>query len=107
MEPYDAEFRGKVLAACDTNDERRAAWRDSQELIDPARVVFIDETWVKTNMTRTYARSELSTRLLLAKPRSQASIAIGVGHVLATCGISSNTLSPIPIPSRLLGNVPS
>jgi transposase len=24
MEPYDAEFRGKVLAACDTNEERRA-----------------------------------------------------------------------------------
>ena len=24
MEPYDAEFRGEVLAACDTNEERRA-----------------------------------------------------------------------------------
>lgn len=24
MEPYDAEFRGKVLAACDTNEERRS-----------------------------------------------------------------------------------
>jgi len=23
MEPYSAEFRGKVLAACDTNEERR------------------------------------------------------------------------------------
>lgn len=23
MEPYDAEFRGRVLAACDTNEERR------------------------------------------------------------------------------------
>ena len=23
MEPYDSEFRGKVLAACDTNEERR------------------------------------------------------------------------------------
>ena len=23
MEPYDAEFRGEVLAACDTNEERR------------------------------------------------------------------------------------
>jgi transposase len=24
MEPYDAEFRGEVLAACDTKEERRA-----------------------------------------------------------------------------------
>jgi len=24
MEPYDVEFRGEVLAACDTNEERRA-----------------------------------------------------------------------------------
>jgi transposase len=24
MEPYDAEFRGEVLAACDTNEEKRA-----------------------------------------------------------------------------------
>jgi hypothetical protein len=24
MEPYDARFRGEVLAACDTNEERRA-----------------------------------------------------------------------------------
>ena len=37
---------------------RRSAPRDSQELIDPARVIFIDETWAKTNMTRTYGRSE-------------------------------------------------
>jgi transposase len=48
--------------------ERRAAWRASQELIDPARVVFIDETWAKTNMTRTYGRSELGTRLAEKTP---------------------------------------
>lgn len=48
--------------------EQRAAWRDSQELIDPARVVFIDETWAKTNMTRTYGRSELGTRLVEQTP---------------------------------------
>jgi hypothetical protein len=44
--------------------EHRAAWRASQELIDPAPVVIIDETWAKTNMTRTYGRSELGTRLV-------------------------------------------
>jgi transposase len=48
--------------------ERRAAWRDSQELIDPNKVVFIDETWAKTNMTRTYGRSILGTRLIEKTP---------------------------------------
>ena len=48
--------------------EQRVAWRASQELIDPARVVFIDETWAKTNMTRTYGRSELGTRLVDRTP---------------------------------------
>jgi hypothetical protein len=36
--------------------EQRAAWRDSQESIDPAKIVFIDETWASTNMTRTHGR---------------------------------------------------
>jgi hypothetical protein len=33
---------------------RRAQW---QGLVDPARLVFIDETWAKTNMTRTHGRA--------------------------------------------------
>ena len=48
--------------------EQCAAWRDSQERIDPAKVVFIDETWAKTNMTRRYGRSELGTRLVEKTP---------------------------------------
>ena len=48
--------------------EQRAAWRASQGLIDPAKVVFIDETWANTNMTRTYGRSELGTRLVEKTP---------------------------------------
>lgn len=32
---------------------RRARWKKYQGLIDPARLAFIDETWAKTNMTRT------------------------------------------------------
>ena len=31
---------------------RRAQWRKYQGRIDPGRLVFIDETWAKTNMTR-------------------------------------------------------
>jgi transposase len=33
---------------------RRAWWRRHQSKIDPARLVFIDETWAKTNMARTH-----------------------------------------------------
>jgi len=29
---------------------RRAQWAGRQKLVDPARLVFIDETWTKTNM---------------------------------------------------------
>jgi transposase len=39
-----------------------------QEQIDPTNVVFIDETWAKTNMTRRYGRSPLGTRLLEKTP---------------------------------------
>ena len=35
---------------------RRARWRAHQARLDPARLVFIDETWAKTNMTRTHGR---------------------------------------------------
>lgn len=44
--------------------EQRRAWRASQLQIDPDEVVFIDETWAKTNMTRTYGRSDRGTRLV-------------------------------------------
>jgi transposase len=48
--------------------EKRIHWRASQNEIDPEKFVFIDETWAKTNMTRTYGRSRLGTRLLQKVP---------------------------------------
>lgn len=42
--------RGDVL-------ERRRAWREGQADLDPARLVFIDETWAKINMARTHGRA--------------------------------------------------
>jgi transposase len=33
---------------------RRTWWKRHQHKIDPARLVFIDETWAKTNMARTH-----------------------------------------------------
>lgn len=48
--------------------EKRIHWRASQNEIDPEKFVFIDETWAKTNMTRTYGRSRQGTRLLQKVP---------------------------------------
>jgi len=51
--------------------EARRQWAAAQLEIDPDRVVFIDETWAKTNMTRTYGRSERGGRLRAKVPCSR------------------------------------
>jgi transposase len=49
--------------------ERRAAWRVSQGTgMDPHRLVFIDETWAKTNMTRLRGRAPVGQRLVSKMP---------------------------------------
>jgi transposase len=47
---------------------RRERWRRHQHKIDPSRLVFIDETWAKTNMTRTHGRAVRGARLLAKVP---------------------------------------
>jgi len=46
----------------------RSEWRDNQRELDPARLIFIDETWIKTNMTRPMGRAERGKRVLGAVP---------------------------------------
>jgi transposase len=48
--------------------KRRQAWFDGQTDLDPERLVFIDETWASTNMTRTHGRSPRGERLRMAVP---------------------------------------
>jgi transposase len=48
--------------------ERRAAWRVSQAGLDPRRLIFIDETWAKTNMTRLRGRALRGQRLIAKVP---------------------------------------
>jgi transposase len=43
---------------------RRAQWKRYQGRLDPARLIFIDETWAKTNMTRTHGRAQRGERLV-------------------------------------------
>jgi transposase len=47
----------------------REAWFDSQLDLDPARLVFIDETWASTNMARTRGRAPRGQRLRAAIPQ--------------------------------------
>jgi len=47
---------------------RRRRWRQYQGRLDPTRLVFIDETWVKTNMTRTHGRCARGKRLIAKAP---------------------------------------
>jgi len=48
--------------------ERRAAWRVEQAGMDPKKLVFIDETWAKTNMTRTRGWCAVGERLVAKVP---------------------------------------
>ena len=48
--------------------EKRSQWKRDQVHLDPSRLVFIDETWAKTNMTRTFGRSTRGTRLIERVP---------------------------------------
>ena len=47
---------------------RRERWKRHQGKLDPARLVFIDETWAKTNMTRTHGRCARGKRLVAKVP---------------------------------------
>ncbi len=42
----------------------RLRWRQGQGGLDPNRLVFIDETWAKTNMARTHGRCRRGKRLI-------------------------------------------
>jgi transposase len=47
---------------------RRLRWKKYQGRIDPKRLVFIDETWAKTNMTRTRGWHALGKPLVAKVP---------------------------------------
>jgi transposase len=50
---------------------RRQRWKLHQGKLDPARLVFIDETWAKTNMTRTHGRCARGQRLVAKVPHGR------------------------------------
>ena len=48
--------------------ERRAQWKDEQPRREAHRLIFVDETWAKTNMTRLRGRAPVGERLLAKVP---------------------------------------
>ena len=50
---------------------RRARWKKYQGRLDPHRLVFIDETWAKTNMTRQRGRCQRGKRLVAKVPHGR------------------------------------
>jgi len=66
----DAQKKSQHAAEQDRPDvaQARALWRDRQAGLNPARLVFIDETWANTNMARRYGRSRRGQRLRAAVP---------------------------------------
>jgi transposase len=49
---------------------RRLQWQQRQASIDPRRLVFIDETWAKTNMTPIRGRCPIGERLVAKVPHA-------------------------------------
>ncbi|WP_407946746.1 IS630 family transposase [Pararhizobium mangrovi] len=76
--------------------KRRQAWFDGQLDLDTARLVFIDETWAKTNMARTHGRSPRGERLRMAVPH---------GHWKTTTFVGALTLRGMIAPFVLSGPI--
>lgn len=76
--------------------ERRAWWQVQQAGLDPERLVFIDETWVKTNMTRPRGRSLCGTRLVDKSPH---------GHWKTTTFVAALRTSGLTAPLVLDGAI--
>ena len=49
--------------------EARAEWKEQQQTLDPATLVFLDETWTTTNMARRFGRGPKGERVIGAVPQ--------------------------------------
>jgi transposase len=60
----------KSLTAAERNDAARAAWRDEAATLDPAGLLFLDETSTHIGMTRLRGRAPRGTRAVGRAPRN-------------------------------------
>jgi len=75
---------------------QREAWHQEQSSFDPARLVFIDETWASTNMARRHGRCPRGERLQVGVPH---------GHWKTTTFIGALTLRGFIAPWVLNGPI--
>jgi transposase len=65
-------LKKKTLHAAEQNRpdvaKARLEWRENQPSLPPGKLIFIDETWAKTNMVRPRGRSQRGTRLVDTSP---------------------------------------
>lgn len=100
----EANSKKKTLIAAEQEREdvaeARRQWSSEQLNIDPDRVVFLDETWAKTNMTRTYGRSLRGTRLIQRVPNSRWQTTTFLGAMRST-----GFVAPLCVEGAINGNV--
>jgi transposase len=69
---FAAVFKKKTLHAAEQDRPDVAAartlWKRDQSTFEARRLIFIDETWAKTNMTRTRGRAPVGQRLIAKVP---------------------------------------
>ena len=76
--------------------KRRKDWFDDQLDLDPARLVFIDETWASTNMARLRGRAQRGERLRACIPH---------GHWKTTTFVAGLRLTGMVAPMVLDGPI--
>ena len=82
--------------------EARAAWRAELAGIDPARLIFIDETGIDTRMTRAYARAAEGERAVGKVPRGRWERltvigALALGGIVASRSVAAATGTAVPL----------
>jgi len=71
--------------------EKRAAWKQTQSSRPKGRLIFIDETWAKTNMTRLRGRAPIGKRLRAKVPHGHWKTTTLIA-ALCTGGIHCSTV---------------
>jgi transposase len=77
---------------------RRAEWATWQAGLDPDRLVFLDETWVKSNMTPGYGWGPTSRRVVEAVPHGHWKTVTFVGALR-----SSGLFAPVVVDGAMNG----
>lgn len=80
--------------------EARRQWTALQPSFDPEQLVFLDETWAKTNMTRPYGRSFQGTRLNTDVPHGRWETTTFLGAIRST-----GFISPLCVDGAINGQV--